>query len=257
MSHKLQSNRFELKYLVDESQAVAIRDFLQGYLVPDENGKDRPNSAYPVYTLYLDSPTLTLYRQTILGLKNRFKLRIRFYDDVPINPAFLEIKRRIADAIRKERAAIHRDTIHALVNGGRPDASHLFGNGDGQSAKALDQFCVLYEELGAIPSTYVSYFREAYVLPESEQLRVTFDRHIRSGTFDPQIGLVPPINGADADVAGVVLELKYVDRFPNWMQDLVWAFNLQRCSVPKYILGVEALGIRPGRWLDAAREVTK
>ena len=34
-----------------------------------------------MYSLYLDAPTLTLYWQIAYGLKNRFKLRIRFYDD--------------------------------------------------------------------------------------------------------------------------------------------------------------------------------
>ena len=52
-----------------------------------------------ITSLYLDSSALHLYRQTVQGIKNRFKLRIRFYDDNPGNPAFLEIKRRVTDVI--------------------------------------------------------------------------------------------------------------------------------------------------------------
>lgn len=45
---------------------------------------------------------------------NRFKLRIRFYDDIPASPAFLETERRLTDVIRKERAALRREGIYRL-----------------------------------------------------------------------------------------------------------------------------------------------
>jgi hypothetical protein len=40
---------------------------------------------------------------------------------------------------------------------------------------------------------------------------------------------------ARPDIGGVVLELKFTDRFPYWMQTLAETFNLQRTSVPKYV----------------------
>ena len=80
----------------------------------------------------------------------------------------------------------------------------------------------------------------------ADQLRVTFDRQIQGATFDGRMGLAPPVAGVAAKVNGVVLEIKFVDRFPQWMRDLVSAFNLQRCSMPKYVHCVDALGIRPG-----------
>ena len=115
--HKLQTNRFELKYIIDEQRARAIRDYIHGYVEPDEHVQNLRTCSYPIHSLYLDSPTLLLYRQTTQGLKNRFKLRIRFYDDVPAHPAFLEIKRRLTDAIRKERAAICRAGVDRLLKG--------------------------------------------------------------------------------------------------------------------------------------------
>jgi hypothetical protein len=39
------------------------------------------------------------------------------------------------------------------------------------------------------------------------------------------------------------------------MQDMVYEFDLQRCSIAKYIHCVDALGLRPSRWLDARREL--
>jgi len=66
----------------------------------------------------------------------RHKLRIRFYDDRPESPVFLEIKRRITDVIRKERAAISREGVGRLLAGGRPDGSYLVPGNDEERGNA-------------------------------------------------------------------------------------------------------------------------
>ena len=53
---------------------------------------------------------------------------------------------------------------------------------------------------------------------------------------------------------GVILELKFSDRFPVWMRDLVDVFGLQRRSVPKYVECVNALGIHAG-WVAKQERV--
>ena len=76
---KLQAQRFELKYILSEDTALAVRDFVSSYLEIDEFGATLPQFSYPVHSLYLDSPDMKLYKSTINGDKNRFKLRLRFY----------------------------------------------------------------------------------------------------------------------------------------------------------------------------------
>ena len=44
----------------------------------------------------------------------------------------------------------------------------------------------------------------------------------------------------ERQIPGVVLELKYEDRLPAWMQELVRMFGLETQSVPKYGLSIEA-----------------
>ncbi len=101
----LQSQRFEFKYIIREPVALAIRDFVRSYLVIDEYGATLPNLSYPVHSLYLDSPDLKLYHSTINGDKNRFKLRLRFYEDRPKAPVYFEIKRRVNNTIRSSAVA--------------------------------------------------------------------------------------------------------------------------------------------------------
>ena len=86
--HRLPAQRFELKYLIDEALTPGIRDFVSCHLELDEYGVGWPDLAYSVHTLYLDSDDLRTFLASTNGSKNRFKLRLRYYDD---NPATIGI----------------------------------------------------------------------------------------------------------------------------------------------------------------------
>jgi hypothetical protein len=120
----------------------------------------------------------------------------------------------------------------------------LLSAGD-KSARALAEFCTLQSRLGASGTAFVSYWREAYVLPHAEGARVTFDRQIVGRPYDPSHGLAMPDEGQAVSRHQVVLELKYIGRAPGWMKDVVRSFNLQRVSYPKYVHSVDALRLAP------------
>jgi hypothetical protein len=244
----LQSSRFEFKYYVDEGRARAIRNFIESYLEPDEFLVRFGGIGYPVCSLYLDNSGLLLYDQTMQGQKNRFKLRIRFYDNNPENPAFLEIKRRETDVIKKKRAPVTREGAREILAGAPPSPDFLFGKKmTTKSLDALYEFCQLRDRIDAAGCTYVYYHRQAYVSPDSNSVRVTFDRQLEGGVYVPGTELSIPTDSARPKMEGVVLELKFTDRFPNWMELLAEDFNLQRTSVPKYVKCVDALRERdPG-----------
>ena len=89
---KLQATRFELKYLVDAQVALRMREFVRGYLVPDEYSEGKPDNSYHSHSLYLDSDDLCLYWDVLNSNKNRYKLRIRYYDDNPDSPALVGVR---------------------------------------------------------------------------------------------------------------------------------------------------------------------
>lgn len=230
----MQENRFELKYVIEEWRAHAVRDFARSYLVPDPHANP-VNFSYAIHSLYLDNVGLALFRSTVCGQKNRFKLRIRYYDNNPANPVFFEIKRRVNDAILKRRGAVRRDAVAALLNGHWPTRYDLADPEDGRGLDNLSHFCDLRDRINAVPQCIVSYVREAWVTPDSEAVRVTFDRKLTAspwrGEFVTDVfetGLHPPVDG-------VVLEIKFTDRFPNWIRDMVQALNLRRMSMAKYV----------------------
>lgn len=255
---QMQCSRFEMKYLISETCARNVRDFVSSYLELDKHADpNRPHCAYRIASLYLDTASLDLYTQTISGAKNRFKLRIRFYDDLPESPAFLEIKARQTVVIRKERACVTREGVRCLLRGEPPEDSHLLSeDGDVRAdAAAFRRFHQLCRAIRLREMAYVSYTREAYVTPDSNQIRVTFDRQLTGTPFDAEIGLAMPRHGVKVNLRKVILELKFTDRFPYWMHHLVQACNLERCSVPKYCYVVEALGLHSSCRRIARREI--
>jgi hypothetical protein len=231
---KLQSSRYEFKYLVTEPVAERLRDLVRTKLVPDQFTDPRTGLGYDVHSLYLDSPDLKLCRQTISGDKNRFKLRIRFYDDNAETPVFLEIKRRQYNAVLKTRVAVWRSSLAELFKLWSPRRHYLVRE-DSRQRDSLAQFCGLVANIQALPAAYTSYVREAYEPADNNFCRVTLDRQLRAGRFSGTFGLGSSNDWQPAPVDGVVLEFKFTDRFPRWMHDLAQQFNLQKISVPKYV----------------------
>src|SRR5687768_12767721 len=211
-----QLQRFELKYLVSEQTARAMRQFIRAQLVPDEFAAQSGDFSYAVHTLYLDSPDLCLYGSTENGDKNRFKLRVRFYDNGADAPAFFEVKRRRNECISKLRAKVRREAVEPLLAGEWPQLRHL-AKPEGKRLFALQEFCRLMRHLGATPRSHVGYRREAWMSPGNNSLRLTFDRQVQC---EPQFGgrLHAGVNdnfAVEPFESQVIFELKFTSRMPN------------------------------------------
>jgi SPX domain protein involved in polyphosphate accumulation len=232
--HHLQRSRYELKYIIDPTTAAGVRDFARSFLQRDEHAIPSMGYAYPIYSIYLDSPGFTLYNSTVQGEKNRYKLRIRYYNDNPKSPVFFELKRRVHDVILKDRACVHRHAVAELLRGRCPRPEDLVKPDDADSYSCLRHFMDLAKGINAVARTIVYYHREAWVTPTDDNVRLTFDRNLRGARFDGRF-VPPPDCWYTPKVEGVILELKFDNRFPIWMHHLAQTFNLQRTSMPKYI----------------------
>ncbi len=237
MGQTFQRQRFELKYRINESKAQEIRYFVENYLECDPYGADKPNRSYPVHSLYLDSPGLNTYFRTVNGDRNRFKLRLRFYGSED-SPIFFEIKQRRNRVIHKKRAQVYKDAIQDLFNGHAPTKKHLVKNSMTE-LDALEHFCLLRGKLQASPKLHITYMREAYEERHSNEVRVTIDRNVRSSQvrhdgFEAQQSGGLPVFGNT-----VILELKFTNRFPDWLNELTQRFHLRKESASKYVDSIE------------------
>jgi hypothetical protein len=238
----MQLERFEKKYWISEEQASRVREYLGTYLEPDENEAGTPDLTYPVHTVYLDSADLATYWMTINGDRNRFKLRLRYYDTDSEAPVFCEVKRRVDKWIFKERAGVRREAIPWLLGGGLPEAGEMLSKAPRQ-VRALQQFTELVCRLEARPKVHVTYRREAWVNPSNAGVRVTLDRHVQAGLASAA-GVDTEMREACRPFGNkVVLELKFTECFPNWLREMVESFNLVQCNSPKYCESVDTLGL--------------
>jgi len=236
----MQQQRFELKYLIPESTALLVRDFVRSYLEMDEYSVGRPNYSYPVHSLYLDSHELKLYWDTINGAKNRFKLRLRYYSTNPDTPVFFEIKRRMNNCILKQRGGVRQDSVGLLLSGHLPEPEHLVSKSPNQLV-AIQRFCNLMGQVHAKPRVHIFYMREAYV-SDNDEVRVTMDR---TGYAEPNLDfkvkteMKSPIQSFEKDV---ILELKFTNRYPDWFHHLVHAFHVMQCGAAKYVESIQGIG---------------
>lgn len=230
------SQRFEAKYIIRASDALAIREHLRPFMDPDPNGQE-----YPVTSIYLDSPDLNMYWSSARGEERRQKLRIRTYARGNGHACYFEVKRRYNQIVKKDRAVVHAKFADALAHGSpiTPDML-LYPERDLEN---LYHFHDLRERLDATPRVVVRYLREAWIGKMDEPLRITFDRHITclpSDRYDPPAWEASPY-WFEAPGEPMVLEVKFTDAFPIWVEDMIRRLDLLRDSFAKYVVCVDGL----------------
>jgi hypothetical protein len=223
-------DRFECKYLITEAQAHAVRRYLAPYVEPDPHAAGRPDHRYPIASLYLDTPDLRLHRETVEGLRNRYKLRVRSYSDDANTPVFLEIKRRNNQVTQKQRCAARRSDVLGLLTTGERNGKHM----PPADRKVFDEFAQRLQHIGARPIVVVRYEREALCGIFDPHARVTFDRQIRARSVDGPRLRVQDSFWELVEGRRVVLELKFNGQCPFWMQNAIHRLGLVRTSFSKY-----------------------
>jgi hypothetical protein len=223
--------RHEMKYHISETKAESMIQFIKPYIQMDRYSKLQRNGAYPIVSLYLDSNELRLCKESLLGHKNRFKLRIRGYTDEPEYPQFLEIKRRMNTIIIKSRARVMESDVPALLSGLPLPPQRYTAD-----TETINQFQLYMNSIMAKPVVLVRYLRRAYEGTSHNRVRITFDYELSySVTNLPQVRL----NGRGWQrnpftMGGVILEIKFTDHYPEWLSNMVKYFDLRQRSISKY-----------------------
>ncbi len=228
--------RYEMKYLVPEMEAAAITSYVRPFLEYDKYSKLQRDGMYPIVSLYLDSPDMQLCRESLFGVKNRFKLRIRSYTDEPEYPRFFEIKRRINRVILKSRARVTDQDVAVLLRG-----KMLPPQGYTTDVAALSQFQFYVAAIHAGPMILIRYLRQAFESTSENRVRVTFDRELcYKVTAEPRVRL----SGSgwqynDLTTGYAILEIKFTGCYPEWLSRMVRQFNLEARSISKFATSME------------------
>ena len=231
--------RLELKYLIDEQLARAIRSEILPYCAPDRHNSPT-DGGYMIHTLYLDTPNLAFYRAKMRDEPDRVKLRVRAYDSD--GPLHFEVKRKCRDVVEKTRAVVARDRCDAASRG----AAGPLGK-DRSCRSYLERFVYLRALTGAAPISLIRYHREAYQSRFDRYARVTFDRQVaaqpvRSWEFEGEDEHWSSLAGRwlrSGHHSPVLLELKCERVMPAWMSALIRRHGLKRQGFSKYCRGID------------------
>ncbi|MEV6060833.1 polyphosphate polymerase domain-containing protein [Nocardia asteroides] len=233
-------NRYEIKYLADESDVPALRAALQEQMAADVHSGV---GGYPVTSLYYDTATLRFYWEKIEGLKFRRKLRLRLYGDpgevTDATTVFVEIKQRVNRVTQKRRIRLPYDQARALC------AGTLNMPFQGREQAFVNEVSELVTKLDLRPIVTTGYNREAFVGTESDLgLRATIDHSVHGRDRDFHLGanaenrfIIPPHLA--------IVEIKANERIPYWISDLTARLNMSVVRISKYCQSVEAYDLAP------------
>ncbi len=237
--------RYERKYLVPNYMLDNLRSRFNGFVRPDiaasANGNGIPQ--YTVRSIYFDSPDLLYYNEKHDGLMKRRKLRVRGYNKNGNNEkVVLEIKRKTGNRISKNRAAVAYNNLEQLLNTGLVETFIEDGFGKKQE-DALDdarRFLFHLKLMPMIPTTLVSYEREAYHGKLNAGNRVTFDKNIRSKNHPELNELYKEEGMRYLFKSHFIMEIKYFeDQMPSWAKSIVHEFRLRNEALSKYVIGYD------------------
>ena len=217
--------RHELKYFINPAEVEALRARLRPVLDMDSHCVD--GKPYFIRSLYFDDIGDSAWYDKQAGVMHRDKYRIRIYrySDKEI---FLERKRKLGDLIQKSSVQITRRLCDQLIDG-NPAGLHKAQN------PLLQDMYVQMRTMVLRPRVIVDYAREAYLHP-AEDVRVTFDLGLRSGLyssdlFNPKLPTVCP-----HDRGVEILEVKFNNYLPSYINALLSGVEAERSAVSKYIL---------------------
>ena len=228
--------RFEFKYPIDIRVADRIIMGVLDYMKCDKNCTEKNDYIYSVSSLYYDTFGLGSYHEKDAGIRNRKKLRLRFYNDYIGNDTkvFMEIKRKRDMVVIKDRVSMTSKEFHNLFNGG--EKKSFYDKCPVDEKETLEDFMFIKAINCMEPILLISYDRRAFESLLGLDFRVTFDYNIKASLakwLD-----VRPIKKITKNL--VIMEIKYNNVLPSWFHDIILKYQLSRDTFSKYAMSLEA-----------------
>ncbi len=233
--------RLEYKFLVRNELLDSLRKKILPFVELDKFVKENNGNEYTVRSIYFDTSNFDYYHEKINGIKIRKKLRIRSYDTkADDNLVFLEIKNKYDNFIGKNRSPVLFHNLKNLLNTNEIETYALTNNGYANSINDGEKFLHHIYRSGLKPTILIVYEREAFLSKFDNGLRITFDKSIR---FYDNPNIDSLYRDDDLEIASpnhFVLELKFSNGYPKWLQDIVQEFGLIRRSISKYTICIDS-----------------
>lgn len=219
MAIKYTFERYEIKFLITQSQKTELLQLFNTYMKKDDFG---PSS---MYNIYYDTPDFLLIRRSIEKPVYREKLRLRSYGVASDeSPVYLELKKKFKSIVYKRRISLTY-----------PEAQAYFTNQqalpEGQIAQEMDYIRTFYQTI--IPKVFIGYDRQAFFAKDDPNVRITLDDNIiwRTDNLD----LTTEKYGEEILPPGMsLMEVKVAQGIPLWLTDFLTANKIYKASFSKY-----------------------
>jgi SPX domain protein involved in polyphosphate accumulation len=222
-------SRFELKYRLTYFQYLKLRNAIRPYMEMDSYTSAQPSRQYPVRSLYFDTLDYRLFHQKMSGDSDRAKFRLRTYPhgDEYLQFVRVELKMRQGIYSIKKSVFVPMDEYEHFMH------TRHWRTFDDPITNAFERQ-LLTQNLR--PVVLVEYDREGYQARLKSNLRITFDHRVRSSHAR---SLFPNINFYRyLYPRSVILEIKFNDTLPNWLEKLVRSQGLNVIANSKYTQSV-------------------
>ena len=220
MHNRMDFKRYELKYLMNESQKGAVLDALAEHAVPDHFGHSS------IRNIYLDTDSFVLARRSIEKPMYKEKLRFRCYGPVrPGGDVFVELKKKYDGVVYKRRLAMPLDDAMGWFTGGSGDHPNT------QIGREIDFLRTRYE--GIRPRMFLSYERDSYRADDGKDLRITIDSEVAARMDDVDLTKAPTGRSVLPD-GYTLMEIKTMYGYPEWLVRTLRENGLYKASFSKY-----------------------
>ena len=211
--------RVEKKYLLNDETYHKLMESMLAHIKADEYG------CHTICNIYYDTESSELIRNSIQKPPYKEKLRLRSYG-IPNKEStvFLEIKKKYKGTVYKRRISITLGEAEAFLKQGKKPEE------DSQILREIDYFISFYH---TEPKLYLAYDRIAYVGIEDENIRITFDKNIRSRTSSLRLD-AGDMGELLLDESYHLMEIKVPSAMPVWMVKILSDLEVYPTSFSKY-----------------------
>jgi len=212
--------RHEVKYGLSQYQYLKFRDFCSGFMEYDKNAGDR--GEYIVKSYYFDTLYFSDYTEKLNGVYERKKYRLRTYGDSGYYR--LEKKLKNGNLNKKISGEISADHANMLVIGLMDIETGI----ESTDAIIAEMYLKGYRN-----SVYIEYSRQAFVMKELD-LRITFDKDMGALYANYDLSEDKPDLHPFFYDGAAILEIKYKDSLPGWIERAIHQMVPSEYSLSKY-----------------------
>lgn len=211
--------RMEKKYLLNQKEYDLIIDKLNNYLEKDKYFESK------ICNIYYDTDNSDLIIHSLDKPLYKEKVRLRSYGVPSLDSTvFFEIKKKYKGVVGKRRISLKLSDFYNYLNGQKLTTVN---------SQILKELEYTVNNYNLKPKLFLAYDRHSYYAKDNKNLRITFDKNIRSREEDLNLEMGDAGNLYFKNPV-YIMEIKTLDSYPLWLTHILNGLKIYPTSFSKY-----------------------